>query len=107
MDLRLNKHVHSGRHTILGPFWVDRYLLTVYHELPGSKCVFCFCFFDYVKFAMPLSLRLTIWHWWIYNTQPGAIACTITKGLSHSTARAEQREYAALYLYQLLGLVML
>ncbi len=35
------------------------------------------------------------------QTQPGTIVCTITKGLSHSTARATQRAYIALHLYQL------
>ncbi len=43
----------------------------------------CNFFFNYVKFPMPFSLRLTSWHWWIYSTQPGRIIdCAITKGLS-------------------------
>ncbi len=36
-------------------------------------------FFNYVKFAMPFSLRLTSQHWWICSTQPGTIVCTMTK----------------------------
>ncbi len=37
----------------------------------------------------------------MYSTQPGIIVYTITKGLSHSTARVEPRDNATLHLYQL------
>ncbi len=44
-------------------------------------CFFFVFFFDYVKFAMPFSLRLTSRHSWIYSTQPGTIVCTLGKGI--------------------------
>ncbi len=81
------------------PYLTLPYLILSYLILSYLILSYLLTSFDYVKFAMSFNLRLTSHHWWIVSTQPGNIVCTIIKGLSHSTATAEQWDNAAPHLY--------